>query len=175
MRGEGTIRDGQVYYSKTLAEYIHEHEGAECDIDIIIINKPEHYLYKWLFGFLIKEVALHSGNDVDEIKDIMKEKFALEHVKEWGDIPKRHRKKCQRYEKVNEHGDVVDRWHVKSCSSMTHEELLEFNRNCEMHFFDFMNTAVAYKNEKDKARIEEAYENRRKGMMDSKQLKKYKE
>lgn len=168
MRGQGSIREGQMFYSKELSDYIKQNEGSECDIEIIVLNKPEHYLYRYLFGFLIKDIHVHSGMSIDEIHITMKDQFAKAFITDWIDIPKRHRKKCERYERIRQSG-VIERWYIKSCSSMTHEELMEYVKNVENHFFDFMEGAI----KGTKQRQLEAYELRKKGMMSEKELKKY--
>lgn len=166
MRGTAKCVDGVMFYDKKVSEYIKEHEGCEFDIDVIAINKPEHYLYRYLFGILFKDMSAHTGMSIDEVHKEIKEKFALEYVNNWLDVPRRHRKKCERYERT-EKDDSIKRWYIKSCSSMTHEELIEYTLQVEMHFFDFLEGAI------DKKHQKEAYEMRKKGLMNDKQLKKY--
>lgn len=166
MKGSGKIVNGIVYYSEKLAEYIKKYEGCEVDIEIIALNKPEHYLYRYLCGFLEKDIASHSGLSMDDVSDMMKEKFATEYVDEWTDVPKRHRAKCLRYERENANGTYT-RWYVKSRSSMTHEELQEYVQNIENHFFDFMEGAISKKHEIEANKL------RTIGMMNEKEFKKY--
>lgn len=168
MRGTGRIEGGQIFYDKELFEYLNKYDGFEVDIELHVLSKPEHYLYRYLFGFLIKDIAKHSGDSVERIKDDMKEMFAKEHVESWADVPRRHRgKRTDRFTIVNTDGEVVDLYYIKSCSYMNHEELQEFVKNVENHFFDFMVGAL------ERAKSTDAYENRKKGLMNSKQLKKY--
>lgn len=167
MKARAEIRDGIIYYPKEVFEFLTKHNGAEIDLEITVINKPEHYLYRYLFGFLIKDIAQHSGESVGDIHMMMKERFATEHVKSWEDVPERHRKHCDRYEKVNANDEVIDRWYIKSAGAMTHEELQEYVKNVELHFFDFMQGALSKKHEL------EAYEMRKMGMMTKEELKKY--
>lgn len=166
MKGTGQVVSGKLYLDTKIMDYIRKNEGLECEVDIVILNKPEHYLYRYLCGFLEKDIAFHSGLSRDEVSDMMKEKFATENVETWDDVPRRHRAKCQRYERLYENG-TVERWYVKSRSSMTHEELMEYVSNVENHFFDFMEGAIQKKHEK------EAYEMRKVGMMNGKEFKKY--
>ena len=167
MRTTATIREGIIYYSPEVFDFLAENDGAEVEIQITVINKPEHYLYRYLFGFLIKDISSHSGIGVDEIHAMMKERFAKEHVKSWDEVPKRHRKRCQRYEIVSADGEIVDMYYIKSCGSMTHDELMVYVKNVELHFMDFMEGALNIKTQK------EAYELRKKGMMSKEELKKY--
>lgn len=178
MRGTGKIVDGQLFLSAELHKFIEEHNDEDCDVEIYALSKPEHYLYRYLFGYLIKDIATHSGESEDEVKQMMKERFATDHVKEWSEVPPRHREKCQRFERVKEyigengeHKQYIERYYTKSLSqgAMTHEELKEFVTNVDHHFFDFLEGAI----QGSKARQMEAMELRKKGMMDKKELKKY--
>lgn len=164
MKGSGQIINGMVFYSGNLSEYITKNEGSEVEIELVVVNKPEHYLYRYLFGFLIKDVAKHSGMSINDIHDLMKERFAKEFVDEWIDVPVRHRKRCDRYERENANGTYT-RWYIKSCADMTHEELSAYVLLVENHFFDFMSGAI------DKMHQEEARLMRTKGFMTERQLK----
>jgi len=168
MKGSGRIVNGIVYYSEKLALYIKKHEGEEVDIELVALNKPEHYLYRYLCGFLEKDIAGKSGMAKEDVSDMFKEKFATEYVDDWMEVPKRHRAKCLRYEKEHANG-AVTRWYVKSRSSMTHEELQEYVVNVENHFFDFMEGAIS------KVHQDEAKRLRTIGMMNDKEFKKHME
>ena len=166
MKGSGTIKNGLVYFSEKLADYIRKYEGCEVDIEMVALNKPEHYLYRYLCGFLEKDIAEKSGISKDDVSDMFKEKFATEYVDDWMDVPKRHRAKCLRYEREHDNG-AITRWYVKSRSSMTHEELQEYVTNVENHFFDFMEGAINKKHQDEANRL------RTIGMMNEKEFKKY--
>ena len=168
MKGSGQITGGQIYFNEKLSEYIKKYEGYELDIELIAIDKPEHYLYRYLCGFLEKDISNHSGISRDEVSDMFKEKFATEYVNEWDEVPKRHRKKCDRYERENANGTIT-RWYVKSRSSMTQAELMEYVANVENHFFDFMEGAIDKKHQDESKRL------RTIGMMNDKEFKKFRE
>ena len=96
MKGTGTIHEGLLYLDKDLHNYVAKNNESECFVEIRVINTPQQYLYDYLFGYLIKDIAEHSGETEEDIKQMMKEKFATYKVDTWLDIPKRYRSKCQR-------------------------------------------------------------------------------
>ena len=170
MKGTGYIEyNGNIRYEESVRDYIKNNPDTEVDIEIHVLNKPQHFLYKYLDGMLIKDIADHSGMSHDEIKTMMKQKFATHDIKDLEEIPRRHRgKRTQIIAMVNADNDIMFyRW-IKSCSYMTHEELKEFVVNVENHFFDFMEGALDKKDQLKKA------EYRRIGMMDNKEYRKFK-
>ena len=76
MKGEGQIRDGLLFLNKALHYYVLKNEEADCLVEIQVIKTPEHYLYKYLFGFLFKDMAEHAGYSVEDIKEEMKDRYA---------------------------------------------------------------------------------------------------
>lgn len=167
MKGEGRIINGVLHLEKRLLEYVAQFPEGMADIDIMVINKPAHYLYKYLHGYLLKSMASFIGDNKDDIYFTLKEKHAMEKVESWIDIPVRHRRKCQRLELDN--GVAVSRMYIKSASSMTHEELKDFVQAIEQDFFGFCQGRIE---EKVSA---EAKLYRKKGFMSTAELKKYEE
>jgi len=170
MKGTGYVDyNGNIRFEDSIKEYLKNNPDTEADIEIHVLSKPQHFLYKYLDGILIKDIASHSGMSHDEIKDLMKQKFATLDIKNLEEIPRRHRgKRTQIIAMVNTDNEIMFyRW-IKSCSYMTHEELKEFVVNVENHFFDFMEGALAVKDQLKNA------EYRKIGMMDNKEYKKYK-
>lgn len=169
MKGTALIRNGDLLLSKDLRDFISANPEAECDIEIHVLNKPQHYLYKYLDGILIQDISVHSGMSHDEIKNMMKEKFAKVFINNLNEIPRRHRgKRTQIITVVDRDNNITGFYWIKSCSYMTHEELKEFVVNVENHFFDFMEGALDRKNQLEK------YEIRKVGFMSDKEYKKYK-
>jgi len=165
MKGTGKIVNGELRLEKKFFDFLLENSDCDLDIELIVLNKPEHYLYKFIWGYLYQDMAKFMQEPVDKIHDELKEMFAKEFVDEWDEVPKRHRKKCERYEIVHDNG-ARERYYVKSTSSMTHEELKEYLERVEYHYFDFLG------GNEDK-HIKEGFSMRMKGMMDDKQLKKH--
>ena len=175
MKGTAVIINGELRLSKDLLHFVLENDDSELDIELTVLNKPEHFLYKYYWGYLLPDIIIHSGlainkNSVNnkakiDLHEEMKENFAKENVDDWTDIPRRHRYKCQRFERIDEHGEVT-RWYIKSTSSMTHEELKDYICQVEQHYFSFLAGHLDPKTQ------QAAYEMRVKGMMDAKQLKK---
>lgn len=165
MRGDARIINGKLILEKKLLDYVAQFPEGIADIEIVVVSKPAHYLYKYLHGYLLKSMVESTGDDKDRIYGQLKDKFAMETVETWEDVPRRHRRKCQRYELLN--GLEVTRMYRKSASSMSHEELKEFVQNVENHFFDFCQGRIEEKIQ------EEAKEYRKKGFMSAQQLKNY--
>ena len=165
MKGTGKIINGELRLENKFLEFIAENDDADLDIEIVVLNKPEHYLYKYLFGYLYEDMAKFMQEDLLSIHDELKEKFAKCFVDEWDEVPRRHRKKCERFEIVHDNG-ARERYYIKSASSMTHEELKEYLQRVEYHYFDFLG------GNEDK-NIKRGYQLRVQGMMDNKQLKKH--
>ena len=177
MKGEGQIRDGLLFLNKALHDYVLKNEEADCLVEIQVIKTPEHYLYKYLFGFLFKDMAEHAGYSVEDIKEEMKDRYAKYKVETWEDVPKHHRSKCQRYERevliYNEDGskaEKIERWYTKSLSSMYHDELIEFVKNVEFIFLDFLGGGF----NGDKETQFTMHKFRQMGMMSKEELKKFK-
>lgn len=167
MKGVGRIINGELRLEKKFIEFLLLNEESEVDVELVVLNKPEHYLYKYLWGYLYKDMCSFMQEDIDELHNDMKDKFAKEFVDEWADVPKRHRKKCERYERVHENG-AIERWYIKSTSSMNHEEMKEYIERVEYHYFNFLGGGSM-----EKGKIKEGYHLRVKGMMSEKQLKKH--
>ena len=169
MIGTAIIANGNLLLSKDLREFISKHPESECDIEIHVLSKPQHYLYKYLDGILIQDIAVHSGMSHDEIKNMMKDKFAKIFIDDINEIPRRHRgRRTQIITVVNKEDEIVGYYWIKSCSYMTHEELKDFVVNVENHFFDFMEGALDMRKQMEK------YEVRKIGFMSDKEYKKYK-
>jgi len=165
MKGTGVIVNGELRLCKELAEYVMINDDSELDIDIKVLNKPEHYLYKFLWGYLYEDMAKFMQEPKDKIHDELKMMFAKEFVEDWSDVPRRHRKKCERYEVVHDNGSS-EKFYIKSTSSMTHEEMKEFLQRVEYHYYDFLG------GNEDK-NVKAGFQLRLQGMMDDKQLKKH--
>ena len=166
MKGTGRILNGKIYMEKNLEEYIQKFEEEAVDIEIVVINKPAHYLYKYLHGYLLLSMVEFLGDNKEDLYMDLKERFAMEEVAEWSDIPKRHRAKCQRYEIDNEF--THSKYYIKSAGAMTHEELKDFVQQIENHYFDFCQGRISDK-------IQEAAKSyRTRGFMTPQQLKKFK-
>ena len=164
MRGTGIVLGSELRLEKKLLEFISENDDCEVDVYITVLRKPEHFLYKYLWGYLYRDMQDFQQESRDDINTEMKEEFAKVYVDEWEDIPKHHRKTCQRFERYLQVG--VERWYIKSGSAMGHTELKDFVEKVEQHFFGFL----AGNRVRD---TKEAYEMRRKGLMDKDELKKY--
>ena len=167
MKGTGRIINGELRLEKKFLDFLLLNEDSEVDVELVVLNKPEHYLYKYLWGYLYDDMASFMQEDKYNVHDMMKEMFAKGFVDEWDEVPRRHRKKCERYERVHDNG-AVERWYVMSTSSMNHEEMKEYIQRVEYHYFDFLSGGS-----KDNGKIKEGYHLRVKGMMDEKQLKKH--
>jgi hypothetical protein len=165
MRGDARIINGKLIMEKKLLDYISKFTEGLVDVELIVISRPAHYLYKYLHGYLLKSMAEFLGDSRESIYKTFKEKFAMETVETWEDIPRRHRRKCQRYELLN--GVESTKMFMKSASSMSHEELKEFVTSIENDYFDFCQGRIEEKLQ------EEAKEFRKKGFMSAQQLKNY--
>lgn len=165
MKGEGRIINGVLHLEKKLLEHVAQFQEGMADIEITVINKPAHYLYKYLHGYLLASMAQFIGDRKEDIYFTLKEQHAMEKVETWLDIPVRHRRKCQRLELDN--GVAVSRMYIKSASSMTHDELKEFVQAVENDFFGFCQGRIEEKMSR------EAKQYRKKGFMSAAELKKY--
>lgn len=168
MHSTAIIRNGDLLLSKDLRDFIAKNPESECDIEIHIINKPAHYLYKYLHGYLIADIVNHSGIDEDEVIKLMKSKFATVEITDLNEIPHRHRgKRTQIVAFVDSNNEIKYYNWIKSCSYMTHEELKEYVVNVEKHFMGFMEGALDIKKQL------EANKFRKIGMMNNKEFKNY--
>jgi len=166
MKGTGLILNGGLILDRNVQQFLAENHDEEIDIEIIVLKKPEHFLYKYLWGYLMEDMAKFMCEPRDVIHDQMKEMFAKAFVDDWSEVPRRHRKKCQRFEIVHDNG-ATEKYYIKSTSSMTHEELKEYVQRVEFHYYDFLNG-----NSADNENTKLGYHLRVKGMMDQKELKK---
>lgn len=163
MKGQAIItKDGLFYLSKQLKEFVESIKAdVECEIEIIILNKPKHFLFKYLWGFLYESMAFFNGDKYgvtkDEIHEDMKNLFCMHEVKSFDEIPKRQRKKCSRYKyekeiidsSAGEAHSIVKFIYRDSTSAMTHEEMKLYIAKVENHFFNFMNGNMIEKNQND--------------------------
>ncbi len=165
MKGTGVIVNGSLVIDRNIQKFIAENDGAELDLEFVVLNKPEHFLYKYLWGYLMLDMSIFMGEDRDDIHDMMKEKFAKAFVDDWSEVPHRHRKKCRRFERVHYNG-AVEKYYIKSTSSMTHEELKEYVERVEQFYFRFLGG-------NEDRNIKEGYHLRVNGMMEQKALRKH--
>jgi hypothetical protein len=164
MKGDARILNGKLHLEKKLLEYVAQYQEGIADVEIKIIDRPAHYLYKYLHGYLLKSMVEFIGDSKESIYSDLKDLFATDKIEEWDDIPRRHRRKAFGKELMD--GSKV---YTKSASNMTHEELKEFVQNVENHFFEFCQGRI------DEKIQDEAREYRKKGFMSAQQLKKYEE
>lgn len=176
MKGSAYIINGELRYSKDILDFIVANEDEEVEVDLVVINKPEHFLYKYYFGYLLEDMLNHisgsykgqnSRREKERLHEQMKEMFAVENVISWEEVPKRHRYRCQRFEMMDRTGEIK-RTYIKSLSSMTHEEMKKYIMDVEQHYYVFLSGG----SNQDKAKSRAGYELRVKGMMDAKQLRK---
>lgn len=165
MRGTGVIVSGELRLDIELAMFIMENDDCELDVEIKVLNKPEHYLYKFLWGYLYEDMSMFMQEPKEQIHDELKVLFAKEFVNDWTDVPRRHRKKCERYELVHDNG-AVEKYYIKSTSSMTHEEMKDYLQRVEYHYYEFLG------GNRD-SEVKKGFHLRVQGMMDAKQLKKH--
>jgi hypothetical protein len=149
---EAIILDNKIeYHNQNFKEKIDRfksvHEGKEIQISFEVIEKPEHFQFKYYYGSLLPDIAFTLGyRDIEYVdKFLLKNKFLRMQAVD-GQVPKQYQKKgiiC--YTKEVEHinkdtGEItmveqIDSY-VPSKSALTFTAMKEYIEKCEELLFE---------------------------------------
>jgi patatin-like phospholipase/acyl hydrolase len=142
MRFIGKIVEGKIAFEKKdiLEKAINKNNGKIIEMTISILDKPKHFLYKYLFGILYKSLSSHTGYTVDELHKLSKKQFAVKKVDSFENVPKNHKDKSLYL--IDKRKDEVEYYYVQKARNMTSEELRDYIIKIEEHYLDYLDGGI---------------------------------
>ena len=137
---EAHILDGQIQYRdpqfrERIKEFKDLNDGFDCDIIFESHSRPEHWQYKYLYGFVYPAISQGMGEgSIDTVDEIMKEKFLFQEVADRKDIPVRHRSRSREFYVDYKDGEETKRQiygYIPSKTTLNFKEMKFYIEQCE--------------------------------------------
>jgi hypothetical protein len=137
-------------YRLKINEYKKNNEGANIDVVFESHDRPFHFQYKYLYGYLYVAIAELMGQEtlsqygeenlydpgIEYIDRVMKEKFLFCEVESWEDIPRKHRSSCRecsiQYQDGNGKTCIKTYGYIPSKAKLNFTEIKNYILQCEM-------------------------------------------
>jgi hypothetical protein len=117
-------------FMKKLGEFALNFEGQRGEVNFEIVDSVQHFQHKYLYGFLLPDVAFALGEtDIEYVKQfILKPKFLFRALPDgdWKQIPAKYASKCR----IIVDGEKV-RGYIPSTSALKFDEMDKFLKDCE--------------------------------------------
>lgn len=138
MRFIGKIVDGKIVFEKKelLLKTIEKNNGKVIEFEFTVLDKPKHYLYKYLFGILYKSLSHHTGYSINELHKMSKKEFAVKRVESFDDVPSNHKDKSIYF--IDKRESQPKYYYVQNARNMSAEELREYIIKIEERYLDFL-------------------------------------
>jgi len=142
MKYLGKIVNGKIIFEKraVLQKGLDKNNGKFIEMELMILDRPKHFLYKYLFGILFKSLSGYTGYTVDELHKLSKKQFAVKRVASFDDVPKNHKDKSLYL--IDKRKDETEYYYVQKARNMTTEELREYILQIESHYLEYLDGGI---------------------------------
>lgn len=96
----GIIQEGRFVfadpsYEIKVKQFKQQHEREKVELTFEVVDTPEHFQFKYLWGFLYPDVAEAMGErDFQYVHFECKKRFLMRPVEDWKEIPSKHRSRA---------------------------------------------------------------------------------